>query len=421
MNSFKSIVFYFPHHCIGGVSVLFLRLAEYLSSTHAIFVADYSDGYMARNLPYGVGLIRIDKGDPFPSDSVFVFQSFLPWRFPYLSKVDMNSRVLFWNLHPKNFDPSIFNENIDNKVFSSIARIINGLAVFRRKKIRNFANYLLERDALAVMDRENARTTGEIIGRNLESLEFLAVPTSRMRLIKKHCANVGVINCAWVGRIADFKYRILEHLIVRLSKASSLVGPLRLIVIGDGEYASYIREVASSRQCRDFQVEFVGELSTSVLPNYLVDNVDLIFSMGTSALEGASLRIPVFLTDYSFNKITKNYRFSLLFENSGYCLGEEIAYRHFEKESSLENSLREVMLDYDKYSARCYEYWENNFSMEKVAPKFLTRCSETSATFGEMNREGYFSPDWLGLLLRSVAWTLRGRYSQNPTGFRHDC
>jgi glycosyltransferase involved in cell wall biosynthesis len=415
------IILYFPYRGIGGVSVLFLRLAQHLSHTQTVFVADYSDGYMAKNLPAGVGLIRIDTDDVFPSESVFVFQSFLPWRFPFLSRIDLNSRILFWNLHPQNFDPSIFNNNSENKLFSAIAKAINLLAVVRMKKIRSFVSYLLNNDALLIMDRENARTVGEILGRNLNSLDFLPVPSTRMSLAKNPAPVGGVVRCAWVGRIADFKYRILEHLIIRLHSAANVLGPIRLIVVGDGEYASYIREVASSHQSENFKVEFVGELPTMVLPKYLVENVDILFSMGTSALEGAALKIPVLLTDYSFKKIEHIYRFSPLFENSGYCLGEEIAPQHYEEKSTLEHTIQQIMSNYDDFASKSFDYWDRNFSMEVVAPKFLTRCSGTRATFGDIYKRGFLTPDGFGLFLRSCAWALRGRRSKKTVGFRHDC
>lgn len=423
MNNFKSIVFYFPHHDIGGVPALFLRLAEFLKNEISVFIADYSDGYMAKNLPTGVGLIRIDKEDKFPEDSVYVFQSFLPWRFPCLSKIDLKSRVLFWNLHPQNFDPSIYNEKTENRLFELIAKFINKLAFGRRKKIASFVNYLFQHDSLVIMDRENLRSTCELIDcvLDLDSKIFLPVPTPPTKLFKQGRKSQDVICCGWVGRLADFKYRILEHLINRLDDASIVLGPIKLVMIGDGEYESYLKKVASIKQNGNFQVEFVGQISASVLPQYLVENIDILFSMGTSALEGAALRIPVFLTDYSYSQINGKYKFSLLHKNHGFCLGEEITPAHFEKESTLEDSIRRVMGDYEMFGDECYDYWKNNFSIDVVGPKFMMHCKKTRGTFEEINILGFFKPEWVGLILRSAAWGLRGRYSNKPIGFRHDC
>lgn len=421
MRQAEKIVFYFPFHGIGGVSVLFLRMAEYLSRYCSVFVADYSDGYMARHLPDGVKLIRIDKEDEFPVGSIYVFQSFLPWRFPYLSKVDPESRILFWNLHPKNFDSSIFNENSDSRFYSAIASAANLLAVSRRVKLRSAANYLLKNDALVFMDRENAKATEGMLGCQLNAIHYMPVPVPEPKLKKIPQMHEGVIKCTWVGRIADFKFTILEHLIKRLSQASRVVGPIRLLIIGDGEYEPHIREVSTINQSEIFQIELLGEVSISDLPQLLAEQTDILFSMGTSALEGAAMGVPVFLTDYSYNEIRLEYRFSLLYENSGFCLGEEIREGHYEVKSTLESSIQEVMSNYEYHSAKCYEYWKENFNMENIGPAFLRCCLGSTATFGEMAYLGFFNSDKLGLIFRSAGWALRGRWSSKPVGFRHDC
>lgn len=421
MKQAEKIVFYFPFHGVGGVSVLFLRMAEYLSRNCSVFVADYSDGYMARHLPDGVTLIRIDKDDEFPAGSIFVFQSFLPWRFPYLSKVDPDSKILFWNLHPKNFDSSIFNENSDNRFYSAIANAANKLGISRRTKLRSAAHYLLKNDALVFMDRENVRKTEKILGCQINAVHYLPVPVPEPKLKKIPKMHEGAINCTWVGRIADFKFSILEHLIKRLSQASRVVGPIRLLIIGAGEYEAHIREVSALNQSEIFHVEFMGEVSISDLPLMLAEQTDILFSMGTSALEGAAMGVPVFLTDYSYSEIRSKYRFSLLYENSGFCLGEEIHIGHYEVESTLESSIQDLMSNYEVHSAKCYEYWKENFNMEKIAPSLLRHCNGSTATFGEMAKLGYFKPDKLGLMFRSAGWVLRGRWSNKPVGFRHDC
>lgn len=401
---------------------MFIRLAEYLCSNYSVFVADYSDGYMARNLPSGVELIRVDKGDKFPEDSVFVFQSFLPWRFPYLYRVDPKSRVIFWSLHPKNFDPSIFNANSNFSLWATIAKLTNLLAKTRRAKVRKLIKYLLDNHALAIMDRENQRTTEQFIGVNIGLQEYLPVASPALPILKGFFREGNeVITCAWIGRLADFKYSILEHLFHRLSSISSLFPRLRLVVIGEGEYAAYLKKVAEPLNSEKFDIEFVGELPSPQLHCYLIDNVDIVFAMGTSALEAASLRIPVFLTDYSYSEIRKNYRFSLLYENSGYCLGEEIIQSHYELVSSLDESIKAVMTDYDLYAERCYEYWNDNFSLESVSHKFIHRCELTTATFATMKGESFFESDRLGKYLRFLGWMLRGRYSREAIGFRYDC
>lgn len=423
MNDFESIVFYFPYRGVGGVSVLFLRLAEHLKRRHRVYVADYSDGYMARHVPGGVNLIPIDKGPLFPRNGVFVFQSFLPWRFPFLADVDPGARVFFWNLHPKNFNPELFNAAHDRAAMACIARLLNPLAAARRSKTRSILSYLLGKDALVFMDRENVRSTAALTGLEIREPRFLPVVLPRVEPAGRvnHPVPSKPLRCAWVGRIADFKWQILEHLIVRLREASTSVGAIRFSVIGGGEFKERVQLFAGGKATGTFSVEFLPDFSPEGLAAHLRSNVDILFAMGTSALEGARLGVPVFLLDYSYKPIAGSYRFRHLFEREDNCLAEEIAARHLETTSSLERSIAAILADYPGYSERCRQYCEEHFGLEAVAPAFLKYCRGTQATFGEMAALGFFDSDWIGKVLRSTAWTIRGHDRAAVVGFRNDC
>lgn len=421
MNVKQAIVFYFPHHKIGGVSILFLRMAESLASRFSVYVADYSDGYMANNLSKNIKLLRIDRGDHFPGGSIFIFQSFLPWRFPFLAKVDPQSKVFFWNLHPNNFDPSIFNEKTKYYPFRLIAKFFNLLGWKRKYKTKKIVKYLLDNKALAFMDIENLRSTEDFVGGKLYVDDYLPVATPK--LVRKHFFELASdeIKIGWVGRLADFKYRILEHLMKRLSHLDIENKTIILIVIGDGEYQDYLKREALLVTSHKFKIIFLGELPPSDLHKYITENIDIVFSMGASALEAASIGLPVFLTDYSYDMVKNNYKFSLLYEKHGYCLGEKITVESYERECTLKNSILSVIENYEHYSNMCFKYWEKNFSLDCVANSLSGKLHLTTATFGEMKKNEYFEPDNLGLFMRSLGWRLRMRSSKDVEGFRHDC
>lgn len=420
-KKYSSIVFYFPYHDASGVPVLFLRLAEAIKGDYDVYLGDYSNGYMASNLPDGVRLISIDDEPTFPADSVFVFQSFLPWRFPFLSQVSVDSKILFWNLHPENFDPRIFNYHHHKPLISHISKIINIVDLWRQKKLQKILEYLENRKAILFMDRENVSSTERFLKIKINSPQFLPVPIPSSIYHKQVPIFPKTIEYAWVGRICDFKYRILEHTIIRLARASKQIGPSRLTIIGNGEYREYIEDIASSQRKRDFDILFAGEIAMYDLPKYLVENIDILFAMGTSALEAARVGIPVFLTDYSYKKINNNYRFKHLFDNTGYCLGEEITNNHYEDKSSLENSIRAVINNYPKYADLSYKYWASNFSIESAKKQLLSAVEATDATFGEMADLGFFESDFWGHALRSSSFYLRKDLPKGAVGFRQDC
>lgn len=417
----KALVFYFPYRGVGGVSALFIRLAEVLKNDYLVYLVDFSDGYMARNLPEGVTLINIEDNPQFPDESVFIFQSFLPWRFPFLSKVHPDSRILFWGLHPQNFDAQIFNVHHRSVAVSKFAQCINIAVQWRRNKLVSIVKHLQLRNAIVFMGRENVSATEHYLKYSIKSPKYLPVPIAAANVYKNPPTFPKILECGWIGRICDFKYRILEHIICRLADTSKILCPIRLTIIGDGEYRNYLEMVAAAQTNAHFTVEFKGEIPMETLPDYLNEEVDVLFAMGTSALEGARVGVPVFLADFSHEKINKKYHFKHLFDNNGYCLGEEITASHYEETSSLETSLQAVIDDYQKYSKLSYDYWAAHFSLESSKENLLRYVNATTASFGEMASLGFFKADFFGRILRSSMSLFRKDLRSKVVGFRHDC
>jgi glycosyltransferase involved in cell wall biosynthesis len=416
------IVFYFPSHDVGGVPVLFLRIARLLSRNRKVMIADYSDGYMARRLPPDVELLPIDSGISFPKGCIVVFQSFLPWRFPFFDKVTPDSKALFWSLHPDNFDPTIFNYRSGPLWSRKFATLANHLAFDRKRKIVRLINFLIDHHALSVMDRENWRRIQEIReDSNMSAAEYLPVPTDTPSFHRAGPVTDSVNSFVWVGRLADFKYRILEHTMIRLAAESLTYGPIKFSIVGNGPYAKYLENIAARLSGPTFSVQFVGEFESNELERYLYGNADVVFAMGTSALEAAAMGIPVFLTDFSFAPVKGLYRYRYFYQTLGYSLGEEINSSHLESESTLEQLLMDLRTNYALHAERCSMFHREHFCLESVMTRFVDRLAGTEASFGQMSDLGFFKPDIIGGTLRGIAWRVLGRMDGKPVGFRGDC
>jgi glycosyltransferase involved in cell wall biosynthesis len=415
----KSIVFYFPFRGVGGVSTLFLRLAREMTELYDVYIADYSDGYMSEHKPENVTLIAVDKNPEFPESSMIIFQAFLPWRFPFIGKVSGNTKLLFWGMHPKNFDPSILNGMHKKAHHALLANTINFFAVSRRKKLANLVKYLFSRNALLLQDRESIRSIKAMLSVDLPDVCFTPVPLPGV-LVRKSARAQEMLTFGWIGRICDFKYSILIHVIRRLKSVSENVGPLELLIVGTGDYLEDVRAVARQVESDTYRIQFLGNISEAEIPSFLVDRVDFLFAMGTSAIEGARVGVPVFLTDYSYSAIESTYQFKFFHENSGFCLGEEISSRHFENTSSLETKIEKAKSDYALQTRMSFQYWEDNFSLDVVLKKFISQLNETKATVLEMTKYGFFEPDLLGLTIRTAMVFFRPDLKEESIGFRND-
>ena len=99
---------YFPYPSVGGVSVLFLRVAKLLKGSRRVIIMDLEDGFMARNLPEGVEFIAHDAKHMVPQDAVVVFQACFPWTVSTIDQFPSTAKLLFWHLHPDNYLPFFF-------------------------------------------------------------------------------------------------------------------------------------------------------------------------------------------------------------------------------------------------------------------------------------------------------------------------
>ena len=106
------IYFCFPYRGVGGVPILFIRIAEYLAEQKKISVnvIDYSDGFMATNIDQNlVNLVIYDEKNYLliPDNAIVIFQSMTPWSIFQNLKYNENTRFLFWNCHPFNLIPTL--------------------------------------------------------------------------------------------------------------------------------------------------------------------------------------------------------------------------------------------------------------------------------------------------------------------------
>ena len=132
--------------------------------------------------------------------------------------------------------------------------------------------------------------------------------------------------------------------------------------------------------------------------------------------------IPVFLTDYTYAEIRENYRFKLLYDNNGFCLGQQIDADSYESKSTLEESLIFVMKNYDQVSLNTYNYWMNNFSLENIAKKLNLLLLESDATFSDLDKLKLSNSPYVINMMKRIMLHLRGKKAiSNENGLRIDC
>jgi glycosyltransferase involved in cell wall biosynthesis len=399
MSSIKNIIFYFPHKKIGGVSTLFLNASEILQKKFDIHIVDFNDGYMKNNLPNGVNFIDVENIDKYPIDSIVIFQSFRFWNIRDFEKFDSRTKIIFWNLHPDNLYPYIFS-NKSTSFKSIIANLIKPLSFFRQKKIGNLITYLNKNGGIFFMDEENYLKTCSYFKTININENYLPVITKKNILVKK--SNSDLNNFAWIGRICDFKVHILIHLLQRLNTIYALnYKKLNFYIVGDGEEMPLLKKEVLT--LKNLNIEFLGEVDKDMENKIFSKNIDILFAMGMSALEGASRSIPTVLLDYSYKKIKNKYRFNLAFNSKKYTLAKEIKASNFEKVCTLNNLLMTIKNDYLSISNKSYLWWLHNYSGESFEKKINNIFKKNSTSFEDLKDQKFNKVDLISFYLKNIS------------------
>ena len=138
---------------------------------------------------------------------------------------------------------------------------------------------------------------------------------------------------------------ILNYTIIELSKyASTTKTKINFHIIGSGEYEKILK---LDFQNQYFKIIQLGSFEKNKVDEYLEKNIDAMFSMGTSALDGARIGLPVVLLDQSNVNVKQGYIFKFLFESKGFDLGHPITLLDYQPgNNSLEMIIKDLKLNY---------------------------------------------------------------------------
>ena len=395
------IYFCFPYRGLGGVSLLFLRVAEHLqrNGLAQCHLVDYADGFMARNRgDSGVALDEYKDDGEFvriPGGAVAVFQSMTPWSiFPRLI-IDRNTRILFWNCYPFNLIPMLPGLRRQMQHSERLSRLLmSTLLRGYRSKMRSLVALLLSNRSLVFMDSANVLTTERYLGIRIRDPYLVPIPApsdiaNSNEVVSRDLSQE--LRVVWVGRLVDFKFYALHRALIELNRlAPSSAVSITITIIGSGNY--YERLVKESHSLGNVSVQFADEISPRDLNRYVLRAADLVIAMGTSALECARLGVPTLLLDIAHAPLSADYLFTWIHERKGYTLGDVVSLEHFAAgNDSLSQRLRELRENFAGVSEMCRLHAQRHHDLAYVAKKFSQALSFASCTYGDLQDAGLLS------------------------------
>lgn len=396
------IIFYYPSFILGGAELLFYRLAQSLvAAGYEVAYVDFKDGYVSKLIStedIKIQLIEY-KYNPltdFNREDVVV----MPANFARVINRYVHSSecsLFFWVIHPKNLIPQV---SYLKKLIGENSFLYNFTAdhlLYKdRQKIKSMVTLFENYNAIKFMDGSCYLQHQQALGLRTTMPDFLPIYLPREAVVgleSRKKGNINKLRLAWLGRIdLSFKHFILERLIKDLNDIREEYR-FEFVIIGNGAGTDYIREVIN--KCTSIQITIISEIEPKKLHNYLKKNIDLVFAMGTSALEGAICKIPTVCLDASYEKVFPGYKYRFIHESQYISLGYIINKRWTppENKHDMRSILQKVSSDSGYLAEKSFDFYEENYSPKLVLEKFINFICTTSLRLTHIPQE-VLEPSW---------------------------
>lgn len=233
--------------------------------------------------------------------------------------------------------------------------------------------------AIAVMEPVSVR----MLQSRFPSVEFNSVPVVPVAVkvlpveVKAYLGSKrSRITC--IGRSELWKIRPLAKLIDDVLKCELASAVTLNLVLSDINIGVRMleRELGCKLSDTGLDIRLHENLESNEIEKIILEETDVGFAMGTSALEFARLKCPVLLADVSSNRFPDNYLYKWLYEVEPGCLGldldADINHLRLAEGVSLTTALEKLSSAYVEIANRCYEHVSYYHSLAGNVSKILS-------------------------------------------------
>ncbi|OOE00230.1 hypothetical protein BO219_13540 [Anoxybacillus kestanbolensis] len=383
----KSITFFYPSKKVGGAQFLFVRLANTLAGMgYKTFVIDYPDGFLTKNISREVFCIEYKDGMTvsIDFDTHLILPPIYLNRMNSLFKIKDNAEVfcLFWSLAPHNILMNIRGFYRFSKLVrsSDLEKYFFIFRPFTYVKYQRMLRKIHQLKGIVYMDYPNFQKNNEVFRIGVKP-QYVPIPIDTTYLKQKEklsLLNSSEINIGWLGRLGEEKIQSIIKVWNDINSLKKLLREQKIIfhVIGDGEYRKELERISKKMS---FNIVFKGTMNNVDVNNYIINNIDIIFAMGTSALESAYSKVPTISLDFSYSSIPKDYRYLWLYEREGYSLGNPVSKKN-KNIHTIRKVLNDLRTSYESIAEKCFNYTKANHSMSKTVEILFEKIRECELT-----------------------------------------
>ncbi len=360
----KIVVFYFPFRITSGGPIYLSNLAISLAKDpnyHVIYL-EYKDG-VARELLKGSNVEVKNYYDDFvfrilPEEEIILVTP-IYWgnRVPVLNP---KSKIIFFNWHNLCIPSLMEALQCDDAILKDFLKMVS----------RGNAEFYCDKAHWAAQEKFGVAFEEKYVP--------IVIPERKIRA-NSDIVDPETINIAVVGRLVVDKIYAITDLLDNISKGIGIQKKVNLYIIGDGDYRDYLE---SYQRTDDIQMIFCGTLSIDEMNSVIARKVDILFAMGTSALEGAAIGLPTVIIPNDTTPFQCD-RYVYLFDCNSYMLGwgpDQIDYFKLKTYSARE-ILNQVYVDNKKslIGEKCREYYlKHHFDNSEL---FIRAITDTKLTY----------------------------------------
>ena len=384
----------------GGGEMLILRCIGALTRRgYNVSLIDFEDGFVAKRvkdctvISYSAGS-RINISDH--QDSVIIMNPGSV--FPLLEcEIQANLQVVMWQVHPYEIlfylipGGGFLIEKVGVKVTKNILRFLR-----LSRSVARFLDITHKKGGLVFMDAMNKEANEYLFGRPVKQPNYLPIPADGAEsesCYSRSEKDYSSLELFYLGRIEEFKTATLEKLILDsycFSKKNKTVH-LSLSVIGDGKDLEKTKKMTTDLLHDNFTVKFLGKKTVPESVNAL-KKCHILFAMGTAALEGAKISVPVVITDLSYKKIGSDYKYRWLYKTQDYNLAGIYRVPFYKQEGgTLSNIIEEYYKDKEKKSTSSYNYFKENHDINKVIDRVEGVILKSELSISDLKESVKFS------------------------------
>ena len=377
-QGYENICFMQPAYNIGGGPLIEVNIAKYLvkHTDLNVYFCDFENGY-ATNLLQDTPEVKIltynEKDILFPiqKKSIIFTNS---TRAILLKQMHPENKLIFWHYETINCGWN---------------------SVFINHEAAKYLSLLKKENAICYHDWSGKDSLNRFQNVGLTNKDYLYITLDKKnKECSKNLIDENNINIAFLSRLALDKIQSLFYLIKNFADYKT-DKKKRLHIIGDGRSRRIVENFCKNYE-NEIEFIFTGTINREKLDDYLINNVDILFGVGTCILESAALKMP------SVMLLIGSKRFEdedaiWLYNSKEYCVGilQKEKFDFAQPLTPISKILDSVYIENNKAAEglKCYEYFiKNHTNYDELILNFLQMLINDTLTFDKLKRTIKFVP-----------------------------